>query len=77
MKVRELIEELKQLPQDVEVILSRDEEGNGFNPFSGDFSIGVYDPDGDDWSQFTTKENWEDDKDGEPYPGDNAVVMWP
>lgn len=31
MKVSELIKELKKLPQDLPVVLSRDEEGNGFN----------------------------------------------
>jgi len=31
MKVSELIEELKQLPQDHIVVLSRDAEGNGYS----------------------------------------------
>ena len=30
MTVKELIEELKKLPQDYEVLQSRDDEGNGF-----------------------------------------------
>jgi hypothetical protein len=32
MKVSELIEALKQLPQDAEVIMSQDAEGNGYSP---------------------------------------------
>lgn len=40
MKVKELIEELAGLPQDAEVLLSRDSEGNGFSPWCGDHSIG-------------------------------------
>lgn len=35
MKVSELIEELKQLPQDAEVIMSQDAEGNGYSPWYG------------------------------------------
>jgi len=35
MKVRELIEELKKLPQDAEVIMSQDGEGNGHSPCYG------------------------------------------
>lgn len=31
MKVRELIEILQQADQDIDVVLSRDAEGNGFN----------------------------------------------
>lgn len=30
MKVKELIEELKKLPQDINIYLSHDEEGNSF-----------------------------------------------
>lgn len=32
MKVKELIKQLKTLPEDTEVWLSSDEEGNDFNP---------------------------------------------
>jgi len=77
MKVKELIEQLQKLPQDIDVLLSSDEEGNSFNVYSGDTSVGVFDPEGGEWSAFTCKENWESDKDGAPYPGDNAVVLWP
>jgi len=30
MLVKEVIEHLKELPQDMEVLLAKDEEGNGF-----------------------------------------------
>lgn len=44
MKVKQLIAELKKLPQDAEVIMSRDAEGNGFSPLDG-FDIGTIHPD--------------------------------
>ena len=42
MKVNELIDKLCDLDPDLEVILSKDEEGNGFSPASDDFFIGLY-----------------------------------
>lgn len=33
MTVSELIEELERMPQDLQVVMSQDEEGNGFSPF--------------------------------------------
>jgi hypothetical protein len=49
MKVSELIAELSKLPQDVEVILSRDPEGNGFYTVE-DVEASYYDPDDYDLS---------------------------
>lgn len=43
MKVNELIEILKQLPQDAEVIMSSDAEGNNYSPLDG-FSEGTIHP---------------------------------
>jgi hypothetical protein len=34
MKVKELIKRLSKFPQDAEVILSKDEEGNSFSPLA-------------------------------------------
>jgi len=34
MKVKRLIEQLKDIPEDTEVWLSSDEEGNDFNPLT-------------------------------------------
>ena len=78
MKVHELIAQLQKLPQDLAVLMSRDEEGNGFRMFSGDISVGVGQP-GDDGYDFTSRENWEEEPeeyDG-PYPGDNSILLWP
>lgn len=54
MTVKELKEILKDLPDNMEVILSRDEEGNAFHPLAGtgvspctinDYGIDVYSDD--------------------------------
>lgn len=77
MTVKELIEELQKLPQDVVVLLSSDEEGNSFNPFSGDFTLGRKGDGESAWKPgFITKDDWEYENE-EPYPGDDSVVMWP
>jgi hypothetical protein len=44
MKVKELIKELEQYDQELEVILSSDEEGNGYSPLSGIEGNLVYEP---------------------------------
>jgi hypothetical protein len=36
MKVKELLEKLQSINPEYEVVLARDEEGNGFSVFSGD-----------------------------------------
>lgn len=41
MKVKDLIERLRELNQDSEVILPIDNEGNGYNAL-GDFGYGIY-----------------------------------
>lgn len=45
MKVRELIEVLKNADQDAEVILQKDAEGNGYSPVAGVDCDAVYIPD--------------------------------
>lgn len=42
MNVKELVEFLKDLPEDMEVILSKDSEGNGYSPLSGVGKDGIY-----------------------------------
>lgn len=42
MKIRDLVEELKRYPQDWDVVLASDEEGNDFH-LSYDASAGWYD----------------------------------
>lgn len=66
--VTELIEELRLLPGDFQVVLSKDAEGNGFSPFGGT-SPGFYDEE-TTYSGDFREEEWED----EP---SNAVCLWP
>jgi hypothetical protein len=42
MLVKDLIEALKDLPPDAEVILQKDGEGNGYSPLSGVDADAVY-----------------------------------
>lgn len=44
MNVKELIEVLQQLPQEAEVIIAKDPEGNGYSPLSNVADKGVYVP---------------------------------
>jgi len=44
MTVKELKEELKNLPDDMEVILQKDSEGNGYSPLDGVDPDAVYIP---------------------------------
>lgn len=84
MKVIELIELLKTLPEDTQVILSKDSEGNSYSPLSsvavdmvyvpettwcGEvYSITEDDKDEDHWDE----EEWEELK-NKP----KCVVLWP
>ena len=45
MKIKELKESIKNLSDDMEVILQRDSEGNGYSPALGSESDAVYIPD--------------------------------
>lgn len=42
MKVAELKKALESLPDDMEVIMQKDSEGNGFSPLSGADPDGIY-----------------------------------
>jgi hypothetical protein len=86
MKVSELIEALKDLPPDLEVVMSKDAEGNGFSPLDGIDDDSVYIPEstyhGDVYSITDVEDNpedygfeddeWEDVKKTRP-----CVVLWP
>jgi len=82
VKVSELIEVLKTLPQDAELVVQKDSEGNGYSPLSG-AEAGYYHRD-TDWSGdfMSSEEDYLDyfDYDGEdalmPYE-ENAVVLYP
>jgi hypothetical protein len=67
MKVRELIEELKKVDPEREVIMSRDSEGNGHTPLCG-FWEGSYVPD----SEYSGAVYY-DSMDGDPDPEDVRI----
>ena len=81
MKVKELIEELEKLNPEKEVILSKDEEGNGFIPLSAVSDNAVYVSEYNEiWPEELTEEMkkiWytkEDVYDGDG--GVKSVVLW-
>jgi hypothetical protein len=63
-------EGLAQLP----VILAQDGEGNGFNPYSGQFSFGRYDP---KYRSFESPEELDDDDEILVRDDNAAIVLWP
>ena len=67
MKVGELIRQLSDLDPDLEVVMSRDAEGNGFSPLSG-FEVGHYDAD------CTYSGEWSESSEVAP---ENSVAFWP
>lgn len=83
MKIKELIEKLYEFPQDYEVILSKDSEGNSYSPlveivdgvyeeestWSGDFLS--FDLEYEEW--VFTKEEWEDYKS----KNKKVIVLYP
>lgn len=61
MRVKELVEELQKLDQELEIILSKDEEGNGYSPLDENYSIGYYAPE-NGWSgTYYSKEEVQED----------------
>lgn len=57
MTVSELIEELKKLPPDSQVILQRDSEGNGYSPLYAVDGNAIYRPE-TTWSGEVFSTNW-------------------
>lgn len=83
MKVKELIEELKNLPDDMEIILQKDSEGNGYSPLEGVDSDCIYVKDSD-WSGnvystgFTAGDNCMEEEDWERLKsGPRCLVLFP
>lgn len=83
MKVSELIKKLEDLPQDSDVLLAIDPEGNGFHKMRGAYP-GLYDPEDvyegaldPEWSAYDagydSEEEWEERK-AEMTP---CIVLWP
>lgn len=85
--VADLIEGLRQLPQDAMVVMSRDAEGNGFSPIaveSGgavDFSTGRYEAESTWSGEFHADRGPDDDDDPDGWgPSEaavSAVCLWP
>lgn len=71
MLVRELIEQLQQLPPDLLVILQRDPEGNGYSPASG-VEEALYDPHDRGWQVYSEQDAAEECPDAVP-----CAVLWP
>lgn len=57
MTVKELKAELENLPDEMEVILQKDAEGNGYSPLSGADSDAVYEPEST-WSGEVYDTKW-------------------
>lgn len=57
MTVAELIAELSKFPQDLQVILQADSEGNGYSPLSGVYSNGIYKA-ANSYSGYIFDSNW-------------------
>ena len=82
MKIKELVAILSKLPQDTEIILSKDAEGNHFSPLSG-FGEGTIRP--EDVNNYNIEEYYSDhhsDEDCCLEPGERngfvkAICLWP
>ena len=68
MKVKELIRRLSKENQDCEVLLSRDEEGNGFEPLVG-IELCKYEKE--------YGEVYSDDDEEAPEECKTVIVLWP
>lgn len=64
MKVCDLIEALRAMPPDREVILSKDAEGNGYSPLAHLAAV-----------HYRAQTTWHGDLADEAEP--NAVALWP
>ena len=84
MKVKELIEELKKVDPEREVIMAKDDEGNGFSPLA-DFSQDLYVPHSTWSGEIHIEELTEELKkygytEEDMYNGNDgvkALVLWP
>ena len=66
MKVHQLIAILKELDQDIDVVLSKDSEGNRFSPCSsGEVAF------------YQANSTWEGDLHPCKKGGENCIVLWP
>jgi hypothetical protein len=82
MNTKQLIEYLQQFPDDTEIVLQKDAEGNGYSPLAG-ADHGYYVPDST-WSGDFYDKNWDasdcgmDDEYWENiYNGPSTIVLFP
>jgi len=75
MKVKELIEILKSVNPELDVVMSKDAEGNSYSPLS-DFSFGVYEPEST-WSGDFDIYIDEDGTACYTEEESNAICLWP
>ncbi len=83
MKVRELIAQLQQCDPDMDVIMSEDEEGNGYSPLC-EITEGMYSADST-WSgeryatpeEIAARDDMTEEDDGAPDGAVRAVFLWP
>ena len=73
MTVKKLIEQLQELDPTLKVLVAQDPEGNSYHAFA-DYSTGYAVPEGHGY-EYRHQEDYTDE--GEQYPGDNCVVLWP
>lgn len=73
MKLRHLIEELQKYDPELEVVMSKDSEGNGFSPYA-DCGTDFYLP-RNTWSG---ELGWDEEEDDGPPEGSYEVLcLWP
>lgn len=85
MKVRELKALLETYPEEFEVVVSSDSEGNSFSSLE-DIDMGFYEKNGYE-EEFSSWLEWEEDEDGErvdimnprarTLAESNAICLWP
>ena len=83
MTVKELKEAISNLPDEMEVVLQKDAEGNGYSPLAGADSDAVYIPDST-WSGEVYSMEWtaddacmSDDEWKEIKSKPRALILWP
>ena len=80
MKVKELKELLTDLPDDYEVVIAGDGEGNNFSPLA-DIGAGLYEPDSTWSGEFNTTRyegGFDEDEEEVDIPEEefNAICLW-
>ena len=75
MTVKELIEQLSEYPEETQVILSADSEGNSFSPLSEGFTPCEYDDREIRTEEHYKEGGWDDELKIEDY-SPNAIVLW-